>query len=171
MLTALYGECLVNHSFSWLVTPEDYADTSIGDTLKRICAALGDLRGHRDFIKSPHVPPCDYYVPDQKLIVEFDERQHFSRPRLVALSLYPDDPKTGFPLARWKDLCRAIDANDDTPVDRDERRAWYDTLRDLVPALHGFHPTVRLYAEDIDWCSLDSASARDIDAFCLAALL
>jgi hypothetical protein len=107
------------------------------------------------------VPPCDYYIPEQKLIVEFDENQHFTRPRLITLSFYPGNLKLGFALERWKDLCRRIDAMDDTPIDRDERRAWYDVLRDLVPAIHGFEPTVRLHAGDYTWCSLDPASAQD----------
>ena len=38
---------------------------------------------------------------------------------------------------------------------RDEQRAWYDTLRDLVPSIMGLQPTVRLYASDQVWCSLD----------------
>lgn len=170
LLITLYGECLTNHSFPWSARPEDYADTAIGAALLRIRAGLAQSRGHRDFIKSPRVPPCDYYVPKQKLIVEFDENQHFSRPRLVALSLYPVEVKCGFSLARWEELCRAIDAHDDIPFDRDERRAWYDTLRDLVPAIHGFNPTIRLYAEDFEWCSLDGAGARDIECFRLTML-
>lgn len=58
-----------------------------------------------------------------------------------------------------------IDARDDQPIDRDERRAWYDTLRDLVPTLHGFYPTVRLYANEYPWCALDSSSAGDQQTF------
>jgi hypothetical protein len=64
-------------------------------------------------------------------------------------------------VARWLDLCREIDAQDDLPFDRDERRAWYDTLRDIIPTLHGFQPTVRLYAGEFEWCSLDAASVLD----------
>jgi hypothetical protein len=59
------------------------------------------------------------------------------------------------------ELCSAIDARDDEPIDRDERRAWYDTLRDLVPTLHGFRPTVRLYADELRWCALDGSSSGD----------
>jgi len=84
---------------------------------------------------------------------------------MVTLSLYPKEVQLGFPLHRWQDLCREIDSRDDEPIDRDERRAWYDTLRDLVPALHGFKPTVRLYAEEFVWCSLDGASTKDIELF------
>ena len=103
------------------------------------------------------MPPCDYYIPDPPFILEFDESQHFTRPRLVTLGLYPNNLDSGFSLSLWSQLCREIDAKDDRPFDRDERRAWYDTLRDLVPPLQGFRPTVRLYAEAYPWCSLDAS--------------
>lgn len=164
-LTALYGDCRVNYSFPWPAKPRDYEDTSIGDVLRRICAGLRELRGHRDFIKSAQVPRCDFYISDPSFILEFDESQHFTRPRLVSLSLYPVEFKLGFPLSRWKELCRVIDAKDDDPPDRDERRAWYDTLRDLVPTLHGFNPTVRLYANEFRWCSLDRESMKGRKTF------
>jgi hypothetical protein len=54
---------------------------------------------------------------------------------------------------------------DDIPFDGDERRAWYDTLRDLVPLVHGFKPTVRIYAEEFPWCSLDANSKSDNEIF------
>ena len=165
LLTTLYGGCLVNHSFPWPARPEDYQQTPIGAALQRIRAGLGDLRGHRDFVKTTLMPPCDFYVPHPPFILEFDESQHFTQARLAALSLYPDEVKLGFSLHRWQELCREIDAKDDEPIDRDERRDWYDTLRDLVPALHGFEPTVRLYAEEYVWCSLDCASAKDRQSF------
>jgi hypothetical protein len=157
MLVACYGECATGHQFAWPARPDDYT-APLRDILESIRDAVADFRGHRDFIKSALVPPCDYFLLQRRQIVEFDESQHFSRPRLISLSLYPSDAHHGFSVARWMDLCRRIDAVDESPVDRDERRAWYDTLRDLVPALHGFRPTVRLYSEDYIWCSLDRAN-------------
>ena len=165
LLTLVYGECSVNHSFPWSAQPQDYADSRVGNLLRRIHTELGNLRGHRNFSKSAQVPPCDFYISDPPFILEFDESQHFSRARLVALSLYSDEIKLGFSLKRWQELCREIDAQDDTPVDRDERRAWYDTLRDLVPSLHGFKPTARLYAGEHPWCAFNIASDRDRDIF------
>ena len=161
LLTVIYGNCSVNQLFPWSAQPQDYANTAIGNLLEQTRATLGDLRGHRDFIKSAQVPPCDYVISDPPFIVEFDESQHFSRPRFTTLSLYPDDLDVGFSLSRWRELCREIDAKDDQPLDRDERRAWYDTLRDLVPTLYRFKPTVRLNAGEFEWCSLDAASVRD----------
>ena len=166
LLTVLYGDCAANYSFPWPAKPRDYEATPIGEVLRQIRAGLEELRGHRDFVKSAQVPRCDFYVPRPPFIVEFDESQHFTRPRLVSLSLYPPEFDAGFPTSRWKELCRAIDAKDDEPPDRDERRAWYDTLRDLVPPLYDFNPTVRLYADEFRWCALDSASTKDRETFC-----
>ena len=160
LLKAIYGDCVINAQFPWLSRPEAYANTPIAGSLQRICTALGDLRGHREFIKQPVVPPCDFHIIDPPFILEFDESQHFSRPRLLTLSHYPADLKMGFSVNRWQELCREIDAADDTPIDRDERRAWYDTLRDLVPILHGFAPTVRVYGGEFRWCQLDPLSEQ-----------
>lgn len=165
LLSAVYGICHISHSFPWSAQPEDYAATPIGKPLAQIRDALGDLRGHRDFIKSAQMPPCDYFIADPPFIVEFDENQHFSRPRLTTLANYPDKAAVGFSIARWRQLCGEIDAVDDTPVDRDERRAWYDTLRDLLPLVHGFRPTVRLYAGATNWCELDASNPSDLAAF------
>jgi hypothetical protein len=164
-LTVIYGECRVNHQFPWPAHPEAYGDTALGNSLEVIRDALGNWRGHRDFIKSPQVPPCDFYLSAPPFILEFDESQHFSRARLVTLECYPRSIELGFSRARWQQLCLAIDARDDQPIDRDERRAWYDALRDLVPSAYGLRPTVRLHAADYDWCSLDPRNRADRETF------
>jgi len=154
ILTATYGECRVNYQFPWPARAEDYSTTAVVNSLQLICTALANWRGHRDFVKSARVPPCDFYVSDPPFILEFDESQHFSRARQITLEFYPKTLPLGFSPLRWQDLCREIDARDDKPIDRDERRAWYDALRDLVPMVYGFQPTVRLYAGDCEWCAL-----------------
>jgi hypothetical protein len=165
LLTAVYGECLVSYSFPWPTKPDHYRGTTVGDALERISESLQQLRGYRNFIRTEQMPPCDYYLPDPGFIVEYDERQHFTRPRMTTLSCYPPEFKVGFSIAQWLQLCRRIDAVDDDPPDRDERRAWYDSLRDLVPTLHGFQPTARLYSEAFRWCSLSQDSDKDLGAF------
>jgi len=166
LLKAIYGECRVSPSFPWPSKPEAYSNTATGEALLRISKRLEELRGHQDFIKHPQIPPCDFYVPDSAFILEFDESQHFTSARYASLCLYPHNEKFGFSVERWKDLCLLVNAVDDKPPDRDERRAWYDTLRDLLPPLYGFHPTVRIYAEEFHWCALDSGLKRDQDIFC-----
>lgn len=165
LLSANFGGRRINQRFPWSSYPEDYINTPIGNPLEQIRRALGDLRGHREFIKSAQMPPCDYFVTDPPFIVEFDEDQHFSGARLVTLVNYPANAPIGFPISRWRGLCREIDAKDDEPFDRDERRAWYDTLRDLLPSMHGFAPTVRLYAGEFPWCTLDPSSAHGAENF------
>ena len=97
--------------------------------------------------------------------MEFDESQHFTRLRESALSCYPDDQPMGFNKVRWQKLCDKHNARDNDPYYRDEQRAWYDTLRDLVPPTLGFQPTVRIYARDEAWCSLDPCKDDDVEHF------
>jgi hypothetical protein len=169
ILTAIYGACRVNHQFPWPARPEEYTASAVGNSLELIRGALGAWRGHRDFIKSAQVPPCDFCISDPPFILEFDESQHFSPARLITLELYRETMPLGFSLSRWRSLCREIDAQDNEPIDRDERRAWYDVLRDFVPIVFGFKPTVRLYAGDHQWCALEAANTehrRLIESFC-----
>ena len=165
LLTAIYGECRLNHSFSWRTRPHHYSGTSMGHALEEIQQHLNQLRGYTDYIKAEWMPPCDYYLPSADLIVEFDESQHFTESRLMTLKHYPPGWEVGFSLDHWIDLCQQINAKDDDPPDRDERRAWYDTLRDLLPTFHEMKPTVRIYADDFRWCSLSEESAKDLGTF------
>ena len=91
----------------------------------------------------------------------FDESQHFTSPRKLALSAYPSDQSVGFSKKRWIALYEKHKARDNDPRYRDEQRAWYDTLRDIVPSLEGLRPTWRLYARDFAWCSLNPESSND----------
>ena len=108
---------------------------------------------------------CDYWVPDPGFIVEFDESQHFTIPRKLALAEYADEEHLGFSAKRWITLCEHHDSKDNDPPFRDEQRAWYDTLRDVLPSIKGLGPTVRLYAGDRVWCSLDPDSEEDRGRF------
>ena len=135
--------------------------------MRNVAGALKTYRGFgvADFVKADTLAPCDFWVPDPGFIVEFDESQHFTALRKLALSAYPAKHLLGFPAERWIELCEHHDARDNDPRYRDEQRAWYDTLRDLVPTLEGLQPTVRLYARDRVWCSMDSGNGDHLKAF------
>jgi len=111
------------------------------------------------------LPPCDYFVPEPGFILEFDESQHFTTPRSIALQSYPSTLPIGFDRDRWRALCKKISARDPNPPYRDEQRAWYDTLQDFAPASLGLLPTVRLYAKQTDWCRLDPQRPADLEMF------
>ena len=165
LLERIYGTCIPNYRLGWPTQLSAYSATPIFDHLERVLRRLKEFRGHSNFVKSESIPPIDFFIPQPGFIVEFDESQHFTTPRKIALSLYPPNPLVGFPLDRWISLCEAHNAKDNDPPYRDEQRAWYDTLRDIVPILHGMQPTVRLYAGDRPWCSLDPHNNDDLDTF------
>ena len=167
LLNRIYGACVRDHRFPWQTGLAAYAGTSIASVLRDVA---GTLEGHRGygvgtFVRAPMLTGCDYWIPEPGFIVEFDESQHFTAPRKLALAAYADERALGFSAKRWLELCERHDARDNDPPFRDEQRAWYDTLRDLVPSTMGLQPTVRLYARDQVWCSLDIDSAEDRKRF------
>ena len=167
MLKRIYGTCLPNHAFGWPTGADAYDGTSIGHALREVAAALESYRGFgiADFVKKPTLAPCDFWVPDPGFVVEFDESQHFTGPRKLALDVYANEQPLGFSAQRWMALCARHDRKDNDPPYRDEQRAWYDVLRDLVPSTRGLRPTVRLYARDLEWCSLDPNDRNDRQRF------
>ena len=167
LLDRVYGTCVRNHGFGWQAGLAPYAATAIGSILRGVARVLEAHRGYGvgTFVKSRLLAPCDYWIPDAGFIVEFDESQHFTSLRKLALSVYEDVVPLGFSARRWMELCEHHGAQDNHPLYRDEQRAWYDTLRDLVPSIRDLQPTVRLYASDRVWCSLDPDRAEDRECF------
>lgn len=161
LLIQLYGKVIINHKFDIQVQIQDITDSALLD----IYNALANYRGHTDFVRAKTLPCSDYYLPYQKMLVEFDESQHFTAPRKLALEKYPDGIEVGYEIARWIDLCRDLDKKDNDPPYRDEERAWYDTIRDFLPRLRGLKPTVRLFANDMEWCKLDPTNQFDLNLF------
>lgn len=161
MLQTVYGEVQTGISLDVGTHPEDFVGTPAYLSLEEFHAGLVSLRDQHGFVKARKLPPVDYFVPSRQFVVEFDERQHFTKPREEALKLYPDALDVQFDVRRWQYLCDKFRAQDNLPPYRDEQRAWYDTLRDFLPLIGGFGPTVRLYAGDYKWCDLDPSSIED----------
>ncbi|MEA1905882.1 MAG: hypothetical protein U9N12_02845 [Euryarchaeota archaeon] len=166
MLEKIYGDVKLNHKFYIGTNPENFRDTLHYEALKRIFTNLQNYRGHKNFVYAVTLPNCDYFVPDPGFVVEFDESQHFTIPRKIALLSYPYNSKSGFSLGQWAFTCDKTRAKDNDPYYRDEQRAWYDTLRDFLPELQGnLEPTVRLYSKEMRWCSLDPDNPTDVARF------
>lgn len=108
----------------------------------RLDEMLSDAR-----IKGPsRIIEADFYLPSFGMMVEFDERQHFSAERGVTLEFY--DPKEfSFDVRRWRDLCREIEAIDIDPPWRDWARAYRDTVRDFAAKNQGLR-MLHLYDGD-----------------------
>ena len=165
LLERIYGKVEENYRFEAGTHPEDYRDTPYYSKLKEIYKALQNHRGFKNFVKTKTLPHCDFFVPDPGFILELDESQHFTQPRRITLEKYPDSLRLGFSRKKWIMLCKKINSKDNNPPYRDEQRAWYDTLRDFLPAVFGLKPTVRLFARDFVWCSLDPENPSDVKRF------
>ncbi len=131
----------------WLRVP---TAADMVEPLTTIFSALCRHRGHNAFATAGRKLVCDIVIPSQRLIVEYDERQHFSAPRAVALRLYPDAAAIGFDAAEWIAHCDRIAAIDNDPPYRDEQRAFYDSVRDILAGANGYR-VVRLKHGAFDW--------------------
>jgi len=161
LLIKLYGRVIVNYKFNTNVRVEDLKNPD----LNAIHKALSDYRGHGNFIKADTLPSCDFYMPEKKILVEFDESQHFTRPRMIALQHYPKDIQLGYDKTKWINLCSELDKKDNDPPYRDEQRAWYDTIRDFLTILEGINPIIRIYARELKWCGMNPDNQIDIEKF------
>jgi hypothetical protein len=165
LLEVIYGTVQRNPKVEATTNPEDYKQSPLYPALHEIYIALQQHRGYKDFVRTPTMPNCDFWIPNPGFILEFDESQHFTACRALALERYPGDFFCGFDRDSWLRSCRTIAAEDHDPPFRDEQRAWYDTLRDFVPHAKGFYPTLRLFASEFQWCKLKADVSRDVETF------
>ncbi len=165
MLAKIYGKVEQNYKFEIGTHPEDFKNTLYYDKLKEIYAALQNYRRFKEFVKTKTLPNCDLFVLKPGFIVEFDESQHFTTPRKITLEKYPSGLELGFSREKWMELCEEINVRDNDPPYRDEQRAWYDTLRDFLPAIEVMKPTVRLFDRDFVWCDLNPDDPNDVEKF------
>ena len=164
LLERAYGVVLPNHRVATPTDPEMLRESEYYPVLKSILFGLQNHRGHSNFVRSQTLPACDFYMPERGIILEFDESQHFTRPRQITLRMYPKSLRIGFDVGKWANLCETLNRKDNDPVDRDETRAWYDTLRDFSSVFHNI-PVVRLFASEQVWCRLNPDNAEDVAWF------
>jgi very-short-patch-repair endonuclease len=133
--------------FSWLVVPKS---DELQEPLARIFQSLQAMRGISNFATAARSLQCDFYISNKRLIFEYDERQHFTIQRAKALELYPAELSLGFGRQQWIDACNSIKAIDRSPPYRDEQRAFYDSLRDILAVQNGVR-LIRLRHGTYDW--------------------
>jgi len=147
LLQQHYGHIETEKKFIWLKTPDH---SNLPEDYRRIVNALSNYRNHVGFQKSHYPLPCDIVLDDHKIIIEYDEYQHFSEARKITLENYPENIQLNFSTEKWIEACKRINAKDNNPIDRDERRAYYDAVRDIEVFKHGYS-LVRIMHGDIDW--------------------
>ncbi|MFA6224079.1 MAG: hypothetical protein WC647_17395 [Desulfomonilaceae bacterium] len=121
------------------------------NNINRIFEALRKHRRMEIRGKKGHKLAFDFFIMQLNLPIEFDERQHFTPLRQVSLENYPVYAHLGFPRDRWIQLSKKIRAGDNSPIYRDEQRALYDSIRDLMAPQVGLLPVVRVFEEDVEW--------------------
>ena len=109
-------------------------------------------------------------------MVEFDETQHFNRYRAITLRRYPRTMRVAFDRGAWLRACDAKSAMEGggfarpkPPLfpqedGRHRQRAYRDALADLLPAVHGWLPTLRIADLEVKpWIYDRGARARIAD--------
>ena len=147
LLRRRFGTVVTEAEFPWLTVPRR---SDMDESIAGIHDALRDMRGRTDFAATGRSLRCDFFVPGERLIVEYDERQHFTLQRAKALEVYPPEVALGFDRDDWIAACRSIRATDPDPPYRDEQRAFYDSLRDILAARNAVR-LVRLRDGTFDW--------------------
>jgi hypothetical protein len=165
LLSKLFGEVSMNYQLEISSGPASLGENLYSLALNRIFSKLQQFRGFTHFVKAKKLPKVDFFVHNPGFVFEFDESQHFTEPRRIALSQYPDHIALGFSKDKWISLCEKLQKKDNDPPYRDEQRAWYDTMRDFAAPLLGLKPTVRVFSKDLVWCELNPESDEDINRF------
>ena len=138
------GDIVCERTFPWLKTPD-----AIDGEYIPLYKALAAYRGKTDFAKKNIPLRCDFVCESHKLIIEYDERQHFSQARKLSLEAYRSIPLC-FDRESWIKACSDIQAKDNNPENRDEVRAFYDSTRDIEAAKHEYC-LVRIMHGQIDF--------------------
>ena len=143
------GDVVCEKTYPWMKTPGEIT----GD-YQALYNALVAYRGNKDFAKKNVTLRCDFVCESRKLIVEYDERQHFSEARRLSLLSYQDIP-TVYDRKLWIQACADTQAKDNQPENRDEIRAYYDSVRDIEAAKHGYS-LIRIMHGQINFLASDA---------------
>lgn len=138
------GDIVCEKTYSWMKTP-----ATISNEYKNLYNALCSYRHNENFAKKNVSLRCDFVCESKKLIIEYDERQHFSEARRIALQSYPE-AALNFDRNLWIKACQDTQAKDNSPADRDETRAFYDSVRDIEAGKHGY-TLIRIMHGQIDF--------------------
>lgn len=165
LLSRIFSEVKVNYNLNISSDGSEFKNSLHFENLSKIYKSLQEYRNYDTFIRSSKLPNVDFFIVNPGFILEFDESQHFTKPRKVAIENYSSTIELCFSKKKWIESCKKLNKRDNDPPFRDEQRAWYDTLRDYAPSILNLKPTVRLYARDYNWCELNRNNTEDINKF------
>lgn len=144
---------------------------------KLICDMYGELTG----MELPEVMPSresrrlDCVLQrrgEPPRIIEFDETQHFNAYRAQTIRRYPRSARVAFDRRAWLRECDAKTRMEGVgfgtpkpplfphPDGRHRQRAFRDALVDVLPAVHGWLPTLRIAYFEVPWLHERGAKTR-----------
>jgi hypothetical protein len=160
-------------NLSWLTNRVDLNDSRLSD-IARVFDALSGDRSAFAAKRSRRLSP-DGFLPGFNCLIEFDEAQHFTNARAKSLELYPPATPLGFDREYYLLLCQQHCWNAERkglpgyrkpkpefPFEggRHNQRALFDTMRDLMPALYGLSPTIRISEFDLPSLGISQRQAQ-----------
>ena len=83
--------------------------------------------------------------------------------RAASLKAYPENISLGYDKQRWIELSEIIQAGDNAQKLTDEKRAFYDSVRDIMSVKLGYKPIVRIYEKDDKWNTNEAKSDRALE--------
>jgi very-short-patch-repair endonuclease len=146
-----FGEVELEKKFEEIRIPDLKSRITMDRKLFSILEKIESVRGIKVEGQAGRKLAFDFYLPQRKTAIEFDERQHFTLPRAAAISAYRNKNKLGFDWERWIHLCEEINAGDNSPAYRDEQRAFYDAVRDVIAPRISLNHVIRIYEDDVHW--------------------
>lgn len=153
LLNKIYkGDIVCEKTFPWLKSPKEIKGSYID-----IFEGLKSYRGDSTFAKRNVALRCDFVCESEKTIIEYDERQHFTEARRRALLSYKNI-KLAYDRELWIKACEDIQAKDNHPFNRDEARAYYDSVRDIEANKNGYK-LVRIMHGQMDFESDDAEAS------------
>lgn len=184
IVAEMLGEdAITDVSFDWLRNKhveEDFKNDDLGiDLYPTIVKIFKKLNGDNNEMisKGQRVlkPDC-YFGGKYNFIFEFDELQHFTIYKQIALQNYPNELKYGFDIDLYLSYCnlykeKAIKkgpagyrkSKEEFPFEngRAAQRAFFDAFRDLLPSLHGLNPTIRISEFEVQNISSINEDSKD----------
>lgn len=143
------GDIVCEKTFDWLKTPNVLTDEYI-----EIVNNLTNYRNDTNFIKKNRTLRCDFVCENEKIIIEYDERQHFTEARKLTLEAY-NKTLVYYDKNLWLKACADVQAKDGQPYNRDEIRAYYDSTRDIESYKNGY-TLIRIMHGQIDFNKKDA---------------
>ncbi len=152
--------------FDWLVNKphQKFCKSEYNNIMKIFKSLNGDLDGINKKGQRK-LNPDAYFSDVWNFIFEFDEVQHFTKYKQIALENYPKKINLGFDIEKYKILCEQYckdalkkgptgyrKSKIDFPFEngRAAQRAFLDSFRDLLPPIHGLNPTIRISEFEVE---------------------